>query len=132
MNQRNIDHPRRRVIKLAAYATITLPVVGIPVAAIGAEDVSLVSNDEPSATISRNSSKEVSRGHVIEIVTPQASASEAPSESNAGATGEEVLLIDGGPVPYTKNSQGYHIYYQPPEDSLLKAARSFVETQREK
>ncbi|MEW4461463.1 hypothetical protein AB1K42_25485 [Roseibium algicola] len=48
------------------------------------------------------------------------------SEGNA-----EVLLIDGEIVPHIETDEGIRIYYQPPEQSLLEAARSFVDTQPE-
>jgi len=117
MNHKIIDYNRRRVIKLVAYTTMSLSFSGVPVPVIGAEDSTF---------------KEVYRGYVIETNTPQVSSSEVLPEGEADATVGEVLLVDGESIPYLKNAQGYHIYYQPPEDSLIKSARSFIETQREK
>ncbi|MCK5830358.1 MAG: hypothetical protein KAH20_08650 [Methylococcales bacterium] len=132
MNHKIIDHNRRRAIKLAAYTTIPLSFSGVPVTVMGAEDSTLASENESLIANSQNTSKEVYRGYVIEINTPQVSSSRALPEREANATVGEVLLVDGKSIPYLKNTQGYHIYYQPPEDSLIKAARSFIETQREK
>jgi len=126
MHNEIIDHTRRRAIKHIAYSTIVLSFVGILSKVKGAEDLSLAPEGEAPATT------EVSRGYVIEIYTPQASSSEATPGAAADTTSQEILLIDGESVPYLKNAQGYHIYYQPPEDSLLNAARSFIETQGEK
>lgn len=44
----------------------------------------------------------------------------------------EVLLIDGEVIPYSKTTEGYRIYYQPPTPDLPSAARSYVDTQPEK
>jgi len=127
MHNQDIDSSRRRAIKLVAYGAMTLPFVGVSGGVIAAEELSTAPEDEASATVT-----EVSRGHVIEVSNPQASSSEALPEVAADTISQEILLIDGEPIPYYKNEQGYHIYYQPPENSLLKAARNFVETQREK
>ena len=77
------------------------------------------------------------RGYVIELQsgqpapTDEALAVEASPVSASAATGD-VLLIDGKEIPYVATQEGIRIYYQPPEDNLLSAARSYVDTQREK
>jgi hypothetical protein len=78
------------------------------------------------------------RGYHIEVRSAAPSAPGAASltaEASAGvhASAEnEVLLIDGKVVPYAKTQEGFRIYYQAPEKDLLTAARSYVDTQREK
>ena len=73
--------------------------------------------------------EEIRAGHVISI-------EETPPPAGAGivaaAPTDPVLRINGEEVPYVRNEEGYHIYYQPPEPSLIGAARSFVDTKREK
>jgi hypothetical protein len=78
------------------------------------------------------------RGYHIEIRSSQkavAAGRELPAGDHtfsAGAGEEETLLIDGKVVPYLTTPEGIRIYYQPPAQNLLEAARSFVDTQREK
>ncbi|WP_457796130.1 hypothetical protein [Methylocystis sp. S23] len=45
---------------------------------------------------------------------------------------KQELLIDGATVPYIKTEEGYKIFYGRPKDTLLEAARSYIDTQREK
>lgn len=78
------------------------------------------------------------RGHSIEIIAPGQSTpgleAALPEDLAAGvdAGDEEVLLIDGKVVPYRRTTEGVRIYYQPPANSLIEAARGFVDTQPEK
>lgn len=95
---------------------------------------------------------ETRRGYTIRILSEDDSASmvltQSALESGSGAekfesgvektiaaarqaTGE-VLIIDGKPVPFTKSADGYNIYYVPTQNTLLEAARKFVDTQPEK
>lgn len=82
-------------------------------------------------------SEEMRRGYNIKIykAMPSSSTDEVSPQLNAVAgdsEGNEVLRIDDTNVPFLKTDQGYRIYYQPPEESLLEAARSYIDTQREK
>lgn len=79
------------------------------------------------------------RGYVIEIRSseaPEPSATDGTTLSSDSGIVEndrdEILLIDGEAVPYIRTSEGYRIYYQPPETDLPSAARSYVDTQPEK
>ena len=44
---------------------------------------------------------------------------------------KQVLIIDGEIIPYLETQDGYRVYYQPAANSLLEAARSYVDTQPE-
>ena len=78
------------------------------------------------------------RGYRIEIRT--SAPSTRPREETVpdvaaavpDSTAPEVLLIDGKVIPYIKTQEGIRIYYQTPKSDLLEAARSYVDTQREK
>lgn len=39
------------------------------------------------------------------------------------------LFIDKEEIPFVKTDEGYLIYYQPPEKTLLDAAKSYLNTQ---
>ena len=77
------------------------------------------------------------RGHSIEIIAPGQSTHglEAAQPENlaagAEASDEDIVLIDGKVVPYRRTTEGVRIYYQPPANSLIEAARDFVGTQPE-
>jgi hypothetical protein len=84
--------------------------------------------------------EEVRRGYKIEILSagdsaPHALAVESGVDETVAAaraaTGE-TLVIDGKPVPFTRSAGGYNIYYMPAENTLIEAARKFVDTQPEK
>jgi hypothetical protein len=123
MQKRTINHSRRRAIKLVAYTTITLPFIGILNGVYGIEELPTVTTQDMT--------REVTRGYVIEIYRPQALAANATGLAS-NAINQETLLIDGEIIPYIQDAYGYHVYYQPPQNSLIKAARNFIETQREK
>ena len=80
---------------------------------------------------------ELRRGYVIEIQSRQPAtrdgelAPDASPTTPDSATGD-VLLIDGNVIPYLRTQEGVRIYYQPPQQDLLSAARSYVDTQPEK
>nr|WP_306268117.1 hypothetical protein [Pararhizobium sp. IMCC3301] len=86
---------------------------------------------------------EIRRGYVIEVISEENFTSSAFNEiapeswfeesvMAARETAGQMLTIDGKPVPFTMNSNGYNIYYMPTENTLLEAARKFVDTQPEK
>ena len=86
---------------------------------------------------------EIRRGYTIEVLSQEDTASrdfdkfapESGVEEMVTAAREatgETLVIDGKPVPFTKSADGYNIYYMPTENTLLDAARKFVDTQPEK
>lgn len=77
------------------------------------------------------------RGYRIDIDTtaPESSPDELPANATSRASesmADEVLRIDGDIVPYLKTPEGFRVYYQPPQNDLLEAARSYVDTQPEK
>jgi hypothetical protein len=85
--------------------------------------------------------EEVSRGYRIEIrgarsVTEATSGPQHGVLNSSRATGdnpdEEVLLIDGKPIPFVRSPGGYSIYYLVGFPTLLDAARAYVGTQSEK
>jgi len=123
MQNRTINHSRRRAIQLITYTTITLPFIGILNRVYGIEEL--------PAPITQDTIREVTRGYVIEIYSPQAPAASAVGFAN-NTTNQETLLIDGEAIPYVLDTYGYHVYYQPPQNTLIEAARNFIETQREK
>jgi len=87
--------------------------------------------------IRKKMTEEVRRGYKIEIYDqpPSNNLDEFSPRLNANpgrSEPTEALRIDDKNIPYQKTNQGYRIYYQPPEDSLIDAARSFIDTQREK
>lgn len=94
--------------------------------------------------------EEIRRGHSIRIYSIEAfigspnlselrdnfvaspkSATQFEALSADNDERQDVLTIDGEIVPYVHTQEGYRIYYQPPTETLLDAARSYVDTQRE-
>ena len=85
---------------------------------------------------------ETRRGYTIEVLSEDdvfnvfslAAPSGGVEEIVSAARDEtgEILMIDGKPVPFTKSTDGYNIYYIPTQETLLDAARKFVDTQPEK
>lgn len=85
---------------------------------------------------------ETRRGYTIEVLSEDdpfdvfsmAAPSSGVEEIVSAARDEtgEVLMIDGKPVPFTKSADGYNIYYIPTQETLIEAARIFVDTQPEK
>lgn len=80
---------------------------------------------------------ELRRGYRIEIIQNNSGGIKLETQSTSSHTQsneseeKEVLLIDGEVVPYVSTTEGFRIFYQPPEGTLLEAARSFVDTQPE-
>lgn len=85
---------------------------------------------------------ETRRGYIIEVLSEDDPLvmfrMAAPSQKSEGITSAArneigpTLKIDGRPVPFTKSEQGYNIYYMPTKETLIEAARNFVDTQPEK
>lgn len=75
------------------------------------------------------SNPDLSLLHERLTAAPQAATQDKDIESSGDE--KPVLFIDDQVVPYARTEEGYRVYYQPPEKTLLEAARSFVDTQRE-
>lgn len=91
--------------------------------------------------------EELFRGHSILIYNPQDTLSDFHSVNPSGGEPvwadksstpspiekerDDMLMINGKAIPYTKDATGYYIYYQSVEQNLLDAARSYLETQSE-